>query len=126
MFETPDSRFRRFLPLVLYAVLIVVLALIALRALDFLRHSLAWPLSICLDASILRFESWSMWNGVWPWRDIVSINLPVTHYIHIAGLSLFGTDDRAFRLLDASYLLGTAVLTALYLLRSSKLAAFSG
>ena len=101
-------------------------AVLAMRGLHFLYHSLHWPLSICLDAVILRFESWSMLDGVWPWRDIVSINLPVTHYIHILGLWLFGTDDFAFRLMDASYILLIALMTAAYLSRVSLLAAGLG
>ncbi len=108
------------------ATAVLLAGVIALRAIFFLWYSRHWPLSICLDASILRFESWSMLRGVWPWRDIVSINLPVTHYIHIFGLTLFGGDDRAFRLFDISWILSTALLTALYLGRHSLLAAWIG
>ena len=96
------------------------------RAVDFMLVSLRWPLSICLDASLLRFESYSILGGRWPWRDIAVTDLPVTHFIHIAGLWIFGKDDIGFRLFDTAWVFFLGGIAFFYLRRYSKIAAWLG
>lgn len=121
MSEHPSRVFR-----IVSWVLLLTAAILIVRAFDFNLVSLRWPVSICLDASILRFESHSMLNGIWPWRDLLSINLPLTHYIHASGIYLFGPDDLGFRLLDLFWILTLAALAALYLRRRSPIAGWIG
>ncbi|MBL8020003.1 MAG: hypothetical protein JNM27_10095 [Leptospirales bacterium] len=110
----------------IYFVWFGALSVVFVRGLDTLLLSLRWPLSISLDASILRFESWSWMQGQMPWTDILSLNLPLTHYIHMLGLVLFGADDLGFRLLDGAWLLILASTTFLTLRSFSLPAALTG
>ncbi|MCE9599820.1 MAG: hypothetical protein K8S54_17810 [Spirochaetia bacterium] len=87
------------------------LSVVFFRGIDTMLMSLRWPLSISLDASILRFESWSWMQGQMPWTEILSLNLPLTHYIHMLGLVLFGVDDIGFRLLDVTWICVLAMST---------------
>ncbi|MCB1322685.1 MAG: hypothetical protein KDK34_20665 [Leptospiraceae bacterium] len=92
---------------------------IGVRAAYYMWVSLEWPAAISPDASILRFEAYMILRGSWPYRDIVSINLPVTHYLNILGLWLFGPSGFGFRLMDISWQLFCAILLAIYLWRYS-------
>jgi len=102
------------------------LGFILLRGVDSMLLSLRWPLSISLDASILRFESWSWMHGQMPWVDILSLNLPLTHYIHMFGLLVFGSDDLGFRITDVTWIGILAVCTFIALRPYSRVAALTG
>jgi len=111
----------------LRGVLILFSGVFLLRNLQFLFISLRWPAAISPDAVILRFEATQMLAGRFPGTDFVSINLPFTHLVHILGLTIFGSDDTGFRILDLSWLTGTALLLyALLRYGHGRAAAISG
>lgn len=95
----------------------------SVRALYF---SLYWPLSISLDAALMRFHAWSLLQGRWPYRDIETLNLPATHYINALSLLILGNSDLAFRWMDLCWVFALALSCATYLWRYNRLAAGVG
>ncbi|MCB1326751.1 MAG: glycosyltransferase family 39 protein [Leptospiraceae bacterium] len=93
------------------------------RTLRAFYYSLRWPVSICPDAALHWVEGLRLLNGTWPYRDVLTLNLPLTYYINVLGLLVFGRDSFSFRILDLSWVVGVAVLSSLYLLRFTRLGA---
>lgn len=104
-------------------IMVALAALAACRGLQVLSFTLRWPQSLTPDATLLHFDAWSLLQGKVAYRDMYSINLPVTHAIHALGIKIFGADDVGMRLLNIFLLCSLCVLTALYLRRHSTLSA---
>ena len=80
-------------------------------------------MSICLDAALHWVEGLRLLNGTWPYRDVLTLNLPLTYYINVLGLLIFGRDSLSFRILDLVWVVGVAALSSAYLYRFTKLGA---
>ena len=78
------------------------------RTLRAFYYSLRWPVSICPDAALHWVEGLRLLNGTWPYRDVLTLNLPLTYYINVLGLLVFGRDSFSFRILDLSWVVGVA------------------
>jgi hypothetical protein len=52
------------------------------------------------DQGIFQYVAWAIGQGAIDYRDIRDVNGPLTHWIHVALLSMGGADEHRFRVLD--------------------------
>lgn len=89
---------------------VVVTVWMAWNCYQGISESLNWRL--VHDSPILHYVASMMFKGYMPYRDMIEINLPLTYWIHMSAIAVFGDGDFAFRLFDLFWAFATAALVA--------------
>lgn len=82
----------------------------AWQSASFAVSFIQWPVHISPDAGIVWTEALLIWDGIWPYAQTGSINLPGTQLINFAAQAVFGKYGQSIRYADIALTLSAAVL----------------